>query len=193
MPIQSYAAPTAPSCTSQTKSVMHRGMQTGTRRSRVCLLSKRRQPLTAPMQGETTILIVNEAIWMSDKMNHTIVNPNQLRAFGLTVQDNPFSAAPTCIAAEGQEFVLPLKSKGTTLGVTTRTPTSQELQTSPHVVLSSEYEWDSTERSLSKSITHCGEEVARTIGAVRTQEECDYDDVKDVTKIQLLDVGDLSK
>jgi hypothetical protein len=37
------------------------------------------------------------------------------------------------------------------------------------------------------------EEVARTVGAVRTQEECDYDDVKDVTQIQLLDIGDLSK
>jgi hypothetical protein len=29
-----------------------------------------------PDTGETTILILNEAIWMGDKMNHTLVNPN---------------------------------------------------------------------------------------------------------------------
>jgi hypothetical protein len=53
-----------------------------------------------PDTGETTILILNEAISMGDKMNHTLINPNQLRAFGLTVQDNPFSAAPTYIGKE---------------------------------------------------------------------------------------------
>ena len=29
--------------------------------------------------GETTILIMNEAIWMGDQMDHTLVNPNQLQ------------------------------------------------------------------------------------------------------------------
>jgi hypothetical protein len=95
-----------------------------------------------PDTGETTILIMNEAIWMGDKMDHTLVNPNQLRAFGLTVQDNPFSEAPIFIATEGHEFILPLASKGTILGVTTRTPTNNELQSCPHVTLSSEHEWD---------------------------------------------------
>jgi hypothetical protein len=137
-----------------------------------------------PDTGETTILILNEAIWMGDKMNHALVNPNQLRAFGLTVQDNPFSAAPTYIAAEGHEFVMPLTSKGTTLGVTRRTPASQELQTSPHVVISSEREWDPQNVRFPKASRTVKEEVARTIGAVTTQEECDYDDVKDVTKIK---------
>jgi hypothetical protein len=28
--------------------------------------------------GETTILILNEAIWMGDQMEHTLINPNQL-------------------------------------------------------------------------------------------------------------------
>jgi hypothetical protein len=30
--------------------------------------------------GETTIFILNEAIWMGDQMKHTLINPNQLRA-----------------------------------------------------------------------------------------------------------------
>ena len=44
-----------------------------------------------PNTGETTILILNEAIWMGETMDHTLVNPNQLRTYGMTVQDNPFA------------------------------------------------------------------------------------------------------
>jgi hypothetical protein len=89
--------------------------------------------------GETTILILNKAIWMEDQMEHTLINPNQLLAYGITMQDNPFDPAPIFISNEDNKFTLPLNSKGTVLGVATRTPTGQELQTCPHVVLSSEH------------------------------------------------------
>ena len=95
-----------------------------------------------PETGETTILILNEAIWMGDKMDHTLVNPNQRPAYGITVQDNPFSDSPTFISTEGHEVVLPLKCNGTILGVATRTPTESELQICPHIALSSDHEWD---------------------------------------------------
>ena len=41
--------------------------------------------------GETTILILNEAICMGEAMDHTLVNPNQLRAYDMKVQDNLFA------------------------------------------------------------------------------------------------------
>ena len=53
-----------------------------------------------PETGECTILILNEAIWMGDKMDHTPVNPNQLRSFGITAQDNPFAEARIFTATE---------------------------------------------------------------------------------------------
>ena len=147
-----------------------------------------------PETGETTILILNEVIWMGDKMDHTLVNPNQLRAYGLNVQDNPFSDSPIFISTEGNEFVLPLSSKGTILGVTTRTPTDNELQTCPHVSLSSEYEWDPQNVRFPKASRTVEEEVSRTIGAVRTQGEgYDFDESNDESKIQLLNIGDLSQ
>ena len=68
-----------------------------------------------------------------NNMYHTLVNPNQLRAYLMTVQDNPFSEDPIFIAPEDHNFMLPLFSKGTILGVTTRTPTDQDLHTCPHV------------------------------------------------------------
>ena len=44
-----------------------------------------------PETGDTTILILNKEIWMGETMDHTLVNPNQLHAYGMTVQYNPFA------------------------------------------------------------------------------------------------------
>ena len=80
-----------------------------------------------PETGDTTILILNKAMWMDETMDYTVVNPNQLRAYGMTVQDNPFAQVPIFIATEDHDFMLLLSSKGTILGVTTRNPTDKEL------------------------------------------------------------------
>ncbi len=136
--------------------------------------------------GETTILILNEAIWMGDQMEHTLINPNQLRAYGITVQDNPFDPAPIFISTEDNEFTLPLSSKGTVLGVATRTPTDQELQTCPHVVLSSEHEWDPQNVRFPRASRTVEEEISRTVGAVMTQDRASTEDC-------VFDIGNMSK
>ena len=76
-----------------------------------------------PETGENMIIMLNEVIWMGETMDHILVNPNQLRAYGMTVQDNPFTEAPIFISTEDHEFMILLSSKGTILGVTTRNPT----------------------------------------------------------------------
>ena len=70
---------------------------------------------------------------MVETMYHALVKPNQLRAYGITVQDNPFAEAPIFIATEDHDFILPLSSKETLLRVTKRNPTEKELQTCPNV------------------------------------------------------------
>ena len=92
--------------------------------------------------GETTILILNKAIWKGGQMEHTLINPNQLRSFGITVQDNPSDPAPIFISSKDNKFTLHLFSKGTVLGLVARTRVDQELQTCPLVVLWSEHKWD---------------------------------------------------
>ena len=44
-----------------------------------------------PETGEITVLILNEAIWMGATMDHSLVKPNQLRAYGMKDQQNPFT------------------------------------------------------------------------------------------------------
>ncbi len=143
--------------------------------------------------GETTILILNEAIWLGEQMDHTLVNPNQLRAFGIKVQDNPFDQAPLFLATEDSEFSLPLECKGTIIGVTTRTPTALELQTCPHVVLSSEHEWDPQNVRFPKSSRTVEEEITRTIGAVTREDNSLGDEQHNETTKVILDLGEISR
>ena len=76
-----------------------------------------------PYTGDTTILILNKEICMGETMDHTLVNSNQLHAYGIIVQDDHFAGSPIFIATEDHDFMFPLSSKWTILGVTTRTPT----------------------------------------------------------------------
>ena len=79
--------------------------------------------------GQRTILIVNEALWIPE-LEHSLMNPNQLRHFGVTVQDNPYSNSPMVIQKDtnDEEFVACLKSTGTNIYIDTWTPTDRDLQ-----------------------------------------------------------------
>ena len=67
---------------------------------------------TSPHDGDEYILIFNEPLWMGDTLQHTMVNPNQLRAYGTTVQDNPFSPSPLSFDPPNGP-VIPLTTMGT--------------------------------------------------------------------------------
>ena len=96
---------------------------------------------TSQHDGDEYILIFNEALWMGDTLQHTLVNPNQLRAYGTTIQDNPFSRSPLSFDPTNGP-VIPLTTMGTIVYCTTRAPNDQELSSLPHITLSSSATWD---------------------------------------------------
>ena len=79
---------------------------------------------------------------MGDAMQHTLINPNQLRYYGVKVQDNPMLSEPLSIIKEDNSFNLELQIEGTNIFVDTHTPSDEELNTCKHIVLSSPHEWD---------------------------------------------------
>ena len=66
---------------------------------------------------------------MNTTMEHTLVNPIQLRHFGVTVQDNPYSNSPLYIEYPDCDFVLPLIVEGMNILAHTRTTNGEELAT----------------------------------------------------------------
>jgi ribosomal protein L19E len=99
-----------------------------------------------PMTGRTYVLVINEAIYLGGKMDHTLLCPNQLRPNGLRVNDCPKQFDATSdhsIHVPESNFVIPLSMRGVISGFHTRVPTAQELEDlSIHVELTSETEWD---------------------------------------------------
>ena len=61
------------------------------------------------------ILVFNEALWMGDTLPHSLINPNQLRAYGTLVQDNPFSHDSLVIELPNDDVIIPLTTLGTTI------------------------------------------------------------------------------
>ena len=99
--------------------------------------------VTNTTDGSTHILVFNEAIWiMGNILDHSLLNPNQLRAHGITVQDNPYGDSAMHIAAPTDDFRHPMDSEGTTIYFNSRTPTNHELATCLHIVMLSGTEWN---------------------------------------------------
>ena len=45
-----------------------------------------------PTTGDTTILVVNEALYYGTKLDHSLINPNQFCHYGVPFWDNPFDS-----------------------------------------------------------------------------------------------------
>ena len=94
---------------------------------------------------------------------------NQMRLFGITVQDNPVCESQLYIMGEDVDFVLPLQRKATNVTANTRTPTAQELHDCTHIVLLSKHPWDPHRVRFPESSCTVQEEMEmqRSIGGVR--------------------------
>ena len=94
-----------------------------------------------PTDGTAYQLVVHESLWMGDKLDHTLVNPNQLRAYSVSIQDNPFDTKPLSITAN--DVSIELYSEGTIICGDTWTPSVSELGQLPRLILTSPHDWDS--------------------------------------------------
>ena len=121
--------------------------------------------VTSSQTGLTYILVFNEAIWMGDILDHCLLNPNQMRAYGVTVQDNPYGDTGMHIATEQEDFQFPLTADGTVIYFDSRTPTNHELATCPHITMSSPAEWNPREIQFPSTVHH-GEEGTYGISQV---------------------------
>ena len=111
--------------------------------------AKKSVPIAQVATGYTTsdgkryILIINEALWIPE-LEISLMNPNQLRHYGVQVQDNPYDASPMTIRKDedDDDFIACLRSDGTDIFINTWTPTGKDLEQCKHIVLTSPNEWD---------------------------------------------------
>ena len=99
--------------------------------------------------GQGYILIMHETLFFGNDLDHSLINPNQIRSNGFDVFDNPYEPDPSRqigIVINDTERI-PFKSSGTTIYFNSRDPTDYEMDTYPHV-LTSEMPWDPSGLSM---------------------------------------------
>jgi len=85
---------------------------------------------------------------MGDKMSNSLICPNQLCSYGITIDECPqHLASPDhpsthSIYCRDDDFRLPLTLNGVTLGFMTTTLTVQEIEMCRWIHLTNEHEWD---------------------------------------------------
>ena len=90
--------------------------------------------------GNTLILVVNEALWMGDKIQHSLLNPYQIRLNGVQLSDDP-TDGNRYFGMQAGNVQVPFKMKGTTCVFQTCTPTPWEIDNCPHIELTSDQQW----------------------------------------------------
>jgi hypothetical protein len=68
-----------------------------------------------PSSGETFVLILPQTLYFGTRMKHSLICPNQLRSFGVIVDDTPRQFDPSSshsITIPGHNVVIPLELSG---------------------------------------------------------------------------------
>ena len=104
--------------------------------SKTCPLSR------LPLSGDTFILVFNEALYYGETLDHSLINPNQLRAYGIPFWDNPYDLAHALSIEAHPNLAIPLRTFGTKVGFRSRVPTSDELRLCEHIQMTSYHPWN---------------------------------------------------
>ena len=86
--------------------------------------------------GTTVLLIADQVLvlWFGNNIPTSLINPHQLRDYGLGVCDDPWDPY-RAVGIESDQGFIPFSSQGTKLYFETRSPTTWELDSLPTVLL----------------------------------------------------------
>ncbi|KAI2503240.1 hypothetical protein MHU86_11177 [Fragilaria crotonensis] len=85
-----------------------------------------------PASGQTFILVFNESLYYGNSLDHSLINPNQLRAYGIPFWDNPYDQARPLSIEVDNDLSIPLCTSGTKIYFRSRVPTVTELAECTH-------------------------------------------------------------
>ena len=128
---------------------------------------------TDESDGNEYLLVFHQSIFLGDDLQHTLVNPNQLRHNGITVQDCPKQFdrnSQHCIQVPGKGLKIPLQMRGVISGFHSRLPTQEELESLPQIELTRDI-WN----PKSDNFAAAEEAARRRISAMQAQ---DHDDAE---------------
>ena len=118
--------------------------------------------------GETILLEAGQGLWFGDRMARSLINPNQLRAFGIPVCDDPTDPNRALGIYLEDEYFVPMQMSGSTCTFNSRCPSNEELESCRTFIVSDPDSWDPTEDMFISSVERGEVYESRTILQVST-------------------------
>ncbi len=94
--------------------------------------------------GETIILEFGQCLWFGERMEHSLINPNQCRSLGIRVCDDSTDDNRDFGMELSDDYVVPFTMGGTTCTFQSRSPSLSELDTCRTFQVSDSDIWDPT-------------------------------------------------
>jgi hypothetical protein len=66
-----------------------------------------------PVTGQTFILVIHQALYFGKQLDHSLINPNQIRVTGIPVCDDPYDRYRH-LGIDIGEFTIPFQTEGNT-------------------------------------------------------------------------------
>ena len=104
--------------------------------------------------GATCILVFHESLCYGNKLDHTLINPNQTRHNGIDYWDNPYDKHHNLSIEIDKGPIIDLYLQGTKVIFESRVPTSNELATCEHIEMTSSLQWEPQEVQLGQVSAH---------------------------------------
>jgi hypothetical protein len=102
--------------------------------------------------GETVILHFNQVLWYGKRMKMSLINPNQLRHFGITVSDDPTDST-RLFGISCEQAVVPFRMDGTTVYFESRVPTAWELENCRNIEMTDSTVWNPSSVTIASVTT----------------------------------------
>ena len=92
--------------------------------------------------GRVRILIEDQALYFGERLDHSLINTNKIRHFGIPISDNPYDSGRDFSIDHDDQFIT-FKLEVSTDSFKYLVPNNDEKHTYIHMVLTdSEIEWD---------------------------------------------------
>jgi hypothetical protein len=100
--------------------------------------------------GETFILYFPQMLWYGKKMKASLINPNQLRHYGLKVCDDVTDKERSFGIQLDEDLIIPFKMDGTVVYFDTRVPSELEMDNCRIYAMTDDAPWDPSNVKIGK-------------------------------------------
>ena len=101
---------------------------------------------TDPTTMQDYLLVSDQMLWFGENLRHSLINPNQIRANGIPVYDDPFDHSNAFGVASDTVFI-PFDTMGTIVHFKSRVPNDWEAKHLPVILLTGET-WNPSEEVM---------------------------------------------